>query len=403
MIVATALLAVAVSWLAVGLLSPDPFEPSAPVAAEQVLGTEALERAEAYRAAQRPRIVAAILIELIVLALLVLGKAAPLRRLRKTLPSRPLLGGAVAGAAISLLLAVAALPVALIGHERAVEVGLSNQDLPAWLGDRSLAALIAVLIAAAGGFLLIALQRRAGSLWWLPGSLVVVGFAIVVTWLGPYLLTPLFNELEPLPEGRTRDVVTRLAADADIEIGEIYRVDASRRSRALNAYVDGLGSSKRVVVYDTALEGVSGRPLRSLLAHELAHVKQRDLPRGILFVALVAPFGLLFVRTLGDRLAASSGAAPGTAGALPAYVFALALTTLVIGSISNQLSRHVEAKADQIAIELSDDPKALILLQRQLARTNLSDPDPPGWWTAVFSTHPSPVDRVASARTLLER
>ena len=115
-----------------------------------------------------------------------------------------------------------------------------------------------------------------------------------------------------------------------------------------------------------------------MVAHELGHVAHDDIPRGLAFVAIVAPLGLLFARELGGALARRAGADPATPAALPAYPLALSLAVLVLSVPGNQLSREVEASADAFALELTDDPQALIDLQLRLAETNLSDPDPPG-------------------------
>ena len=168
-------------------------------------------------------------------------------------------------------------------------------------------------------------------------------------------------------------------------------------STALNAYVDGIGSTKRVVLYDNLLKRAARSELRSIVAHELGHVAHDDVPRGILYVVLVTPLGLVFARELVLAITRRSGADPASPAAIPAYLLALAFTALILNVPGNQLSREVEASADNFALELTHDPEALIKVQRQLARTNLSDPDPPGLYSWLFGTHPSTVDRIGAA------
>jgi STE24 endopeptidase len=226
----------------------------------------------------------------------------------------------------------------------------------------------------------------------------VAAIAVVFAWLAPVVLAPIFNRFTPLPpNSAARAEVLDLARRAGVDVGEVYRVDASRRSRALNAYVDGIGSTKRVVLYDTLLRRANHPELRSVVAHELGHVKHDDLWRGLAFVALVAPFGLLFARELAGAALARSGADPGRAAAVPAYALGLALASLVVGVISNQLSREVEASADTFALRLTHDPRALIAVQKRLALSSVADPSPPGIVTALLGTHPPTIDRIGEA------
>jgi STE24 endopeptidase len=226
---------------------------------------------------------------------------------------------------------------------------------------------------------------------------LVVGAAVVFTWLAPVVLAPVFNRFEPLPPGRVRSEVLDLGRRAEVKIGQVYRVDASRRSTAINAYVDGLGSTKRVVLYDNTIRELSPAELRSVIAHELGHVKGDDISRGLLFVLLVAPLGVLFAQLAAEALARRSGDDPRSPAALPALALTVALAAFVLGVPGNRLSRAIEARADTFALELTHDPRAFIGLQQRLAIANLSDPEPPGALQAVFGTHPTTMERIGSA------
>jgi STE24 endopeptidase len=398
-VLVVAIAAVAVAEAAVWLLRPrdEGVEPLA-VSAAEVLPTAQLERARDYRNGQRALLLAGIAVEAGFLVMLVSGRPRFAARRLDGLGVRPWLGGAAAGAAISLTLTLVELPVGAIAHERATDYGLSTQDWGSWFADRGKTALIAAGFAAMGGAVLLALIRRYPRSWWAPAAGVAVGYSLVVTALAPVVLEPLFNRFEPLPEGRERSAVTELAERAGVEIGEVYQVDASRRSTTLNAYVTGLGPTKRVVIYDNLLESTEEDALRSVVAHELAHQRNEDLWRGLAYVAIVAPLGLLFVRELGTALARRGGLRPASPAALPGYALGLGLAVLALGVPGNQLSRSVEAAADDFALELTRDPAALIELQTELGERNLSDPDPPGWYEALFATHPSMVERIGAAR-----
>jgi len=222
---------------------------------------------------------------------------------------------------------------------------------------------------------------------------IVVAFGVVSIYAGPVVLDPLFNTFKPLPEGQARSDVLELAREADVEIGQVLTVDASRRTTAANAYVTGLGKTKRVVLYDTLLENFSRDELRLVVAHELAHVHHRDVPNGLLYLAIIAPFGVLAVARLTSRLAPEQGVKPGPA-ILPALALSLAVMTTTITTISNQLSRDVEARADSYALTLTGEPEPFISFERSIALRNLADPDPPSWQTFLLATHPPVIQRI---------
>ena len=396
---ATAVAMVAVAEVAVWLLRPrdEPIAP-APVSERDYFTATQIRRGEDYSRGQLWLLLAGLGAEGAVLITLSLGRPGAARRTLERLGARPVRGAALAGAGLSVALTVAALPAAIAAHDRAVDYGISTQNLGSWLGDASKSAAIGAAFAAGGGALLIALVRRFPRRWWIPGGAAVAVLAAVFAWLAPVVLAPIFNRFEPLKEGSpVRADVLDLGRRAGVDIGQVYRVDASRRVTSLNAYVDGIGPTKRVVLYDNLIEHAASGELDSVVAHELGHVKHDDVPRGLAFVALVAPLGLLFTREVAGSLTRRSGLDPTGPGALPAYALGLALASLILGVAGNQLSRQVEASADTFALRLTHDPEALIRVQRQLTVTNLGDPDPPGVVTALLGTHPPAVDRIGAA------
>jgi Zn-dependent protease with chaperone function len=242
------------------------------------------------------------------------------------------------------------------------------------------------------------LIRRFRRNWWAPMAGCAVVLGVVTLWLFPVVIDPLFNSFEGLPEGRLRSDTLALAREAGVDVGEVYRVDASRRTTSANAYVGGLGHTKRVVLFDNLIEGFPPEQVRSVVAHELGHQRHRDIWRGIAWLALVAPAGTFLAQRLAERLGrgvglAAEGPRPGPV-ALPALALSLALVSVGLGSASNVLSRQVEARADAFSLRLTDDPAAFIALERRLALVNVSEPDPPRLLHALFGTHPTTVERI---------
>jgi STE24 endopeptidase len=394
---ATAVAAVVVAEAAAWLLRPrDVVEPVD--ADEGAFFTDSeLERAREYRSGQRLIFVGSLAAEGVLLVLLATGRPAPVRRGLERLGERPVLGGAAAAAGLSVAVAVVTLPFGIASHERSVDVGLSTQEIGDWAVDWLKATGIGAGLAGLVGTGALFLIRRFGGRWWIPGSVAVVAAAAVFTWLAPVVLEPAFNRFERLEPGEARDDVLELGERAGIDIGEVYRVDASRRSTAINAYVNGLGPTKRVVLYDTLLNDLSRSERRSVIAHELAHVEGRDIQRGLLFLAIVAPLSLLAVSGISGAIARRWGGEPGRPSFLPAFAIGIAVVGFVVGVAGNQLSRQVEARADTYALELTDDPQGLLELQQRLAVRNVSDPDPPGVVSFLLRTHPTTMERIGEA------
>jgi STE24 endopeptidase len=385
---------------AVLLLSPsEEGIPPKPVAASDVFDPAAVERASDFRDGQRLLLVGGLAAQALVIGAIAVGRPRAARDLLGRMSGRGLLGAAGAGAAIVVVTELAAFPTSLAAHERSVDVGLSTQSLGPWLGDQAKGLVIGTLLAGAGAAALSALIRRSPRRWWIPGSIVIVGYGAVMSLLAPILIAPRFNDFDKLPESSDlRADVVELGDRAGVDVGSVYRVDASRRSTALNAYVAGLGPTKRVVLFDTLIDGATKPELRSVVAHELGHEAHSDIPRGILFAALVTPLGLLLVRELSGAMSRRAGAEPSSAAAVPALFLAIAIVTFAVNVPANQLSRKVEASADAFALRITEDPRALEDLQMRLAERNLSDVDPPGWAIALFGTHPTTLERIGAAR-----
>jgi STE24 endopeptidase len=368
-----------------GLVEPLDVAPRAYFSAPQI------EKAEDFRSGQLWLLGAQTALELGLLVLIVARPPRILLRPRR----RQVLAGAAAAAALSVSISVVTLPVRAIARERAKDVGLVTQDWVGYAGDVVKSTAIGAVLAGAGGALLVFGMRRFGRGWWAPAAAVVVGFGVVTTYLTPIVLDPLFNKFTRLPNGPTRSAVFEMAREAGVDVGQVYVMDASRRTTAANAYVTGIGRTKRVVIYDNLLEKFSRGEVRLVLAHELGHVHYRDVPRGLLYLLIVAPFGMLAAARLGERMAPRDSL--GTAAAVPAVVLAVAIMAPAITTISNQLSRGVEQRADQFSLEIAPEPRAFIGFQKRIALTNVSDPDPPALVRFLLGTHPSTMQRIGLA------
>lgn len=368
-----------------GVITPDP------VRAQSYFSEAELARARDYRRPQLALHGAALVLQGGLLVLLV---RRPPRRVLRRLPRRPVLAAAAGGAVLALALDAVTLPVSAISRQRSIDVGLTTRSWPGWAQDVALSGAIGAGFAGAGAALTLGAMRRFPRRWWIAGAAGIVVAGTGYTYAGPALIDPLFNRFDELPAGTTRDDVLELARRAGLEVGDVLVVDASKRTTGANAYVTGLGHTKRVVLYDTLLERFTRDEIRLVVAHEFAHVHHRDVPNGLLFLLLVAPAGMFAVARLTERLALHDGGRAAGPGTLPALALSLALVATPVTWVSNQLSRRVEARADTFALRLTDAPDAFLSFERRITIRNVSDPDPPAVTRFLFGTHPSIVERL---------
>jgi len=390
------LLALAAAEGGVRLLSPRerPIEP-AEIDLHSFFSDAEIERGARFARPQLALGLGRAAIELGVLALVV-------RKPPRWLPGRskrPVLAGALTGVGLAVGLSLPALPVSAISRRRGMAVGLVTQSWRGWAADLVKGGAIESVLAGAAGAAAVAVTRRYPGRWWLPASAGSVLFGALLAALAPVVLDPVFNDFTPLPEGETRSDVLELARAAGVKVGEVYSVDASRRTTAANAYVAGLGPTKRVVLFDTLLERYSRDEIRVVVAHELGHVRNRDVPRGVLYAALIAPAAALAVQRLSWELSPERG----TAGALPALALAAAVVGAPMGLIGNRLSRAIERRSDAYSLVLTDAPDAFISFERAIAVQNVADLEPPRWLTSLLATHPPTAERIGSAVSFAER
>ena len=240
---------------------------------------------------------------------------------------------------------------------------------------------------------------RATDLWWVYGWLVLAGISLAIGVLAPVLIMPIFNKFTPLDDADLRDELLALARQADADVSEVLVSDASRRSRKDNAFVTGMGKTRRLVLFDTIL----ARPreqLRSVTAHEIGHWKRRHIRRmvpmqlAILFVSFLVLYLVLTWDTALDFAGVDSAADP---AALPLFILVFGATGAFTNLAVSWLSRAHERDADLFALQVTQDPDAFIEMIRSLSTDNLADLAP-SWWRRVTQTHPPSAERLAMGR-----
>lgn len=397
LVAGVSLVAALVLWAVTAVIVvPWSAKPAAPVSAALVLAPDVRERASALRRQLRPWRRISLLGNVIVpllLGLTPLG-AGLVRAMPAPAPLRLLLVVLVLVGLPWLLL----LPVAWRVRAVLRAYDLTRQGAAGWWRDRLLALALSVVMSCIA--LAVVLPVMGLRWWWA----VLLGAAIVVTPILVIVLSPLLQRLflrtEPITAGPVRDGALDLARRAGVRVRDVLVADASRRTTAYNAFVSGLGPSRRVVVYDTLLAGAPAAEVLSVLAHELSHASHRDVLRGMvldlagLAVGLCAA-GLLLAH--GPLTALTGVPGLGRPDSVPLLAALLVVFGAVAGPWESFVSRRVETDADRAGLALTGDPETFVAVHRRLAATNLEDPHPSTvmrWWAG---THPTAAQRLALA------
>lgn len=376
----------------------------ATVRPDELLTPEQVERAEAFATVQRWIGWGNLALSLLVALGLGLTRTGSrlVARLRGPWRWRVVLGSL----GVVLAGAVATLPLRLVARARAVEAGLSTQALPGWLRDWGVSTAVSWVYAAVVVLLVVGLARRLPRTWPAAFGLSAATLVVAGSWAYPVVVEPLFNSFEPLPAGELRSQVMTLAEQEGVPVSEVLVADASRRTTTLNAWVSGLGSTRRVVLYDTLVDDVPRREALVIVAHELAHAREHDVALGTGLGALGVGAGAGALGLLlgwGGLLRRAGAAGAASPEVVPLVLALVAIGTLLASPVENTVSRAIEARADRVALEFTQDPEAFEAMQVRLAARSLADPRPPTWSQLWFGSHPTLVQRVGIARAVEPR
>ncbi|HET7089398.1 MAG TPA: M48 family metallopeptidase [Anaerolineae bacterium] len=279
--------------------------------------------------------------------------------------------------------------------------GLSAQTRKGWIGDQvKILSLGAIL----GGLILevvYAVLRAAPETWWLWAAGLLLLFNVVLANLAPILIAPLFFKFVPLGEEHAdlAQRLIRLAGRANTKVRGVFKFDMSRRTKAANAALMGLGNTRRIVLGDTLIEGFTPDEIETVLAHELGHHVNKDIPLGILVETALTVGGLYLASlALNWGVAAFGFGGPADVAALPLFALVMGAYGLITMPLGNAYSRWRERRADEYALRATGNGPAYASALTRLANQNLAEVDPEPWVEFLFYSHPALGKRIAMAR-----
>jgi Zn-dependent protease with chaperone function len=282
--------------------------------------------------------------------------------------------------------------------------GLSNQTLGKWLGDSAKSLVVAMV----GGFLFAwvpyLLLARSPRRWWLYTAILSIPFLFFVMLVAPIWIDPCFNRFGPMKNKALERSILALAARAGIDGSRVFEVDKSVDTNAVNAYVKGVFSTKRIVLWDTLIAKLDEPELLFVMGHEMGHYCLGHVVRSILLSGIVTLAGLFMVDWLGRRLVARYPRRLGfkqlaDVASLPLLLMLLEVAFLVLSPVALAYSRMQEHEADQFALDLTRTNRAGAMSFVKLQEENLSNPRPGRLFQFLRASHPSIGERIDYCNT----
>ena len=277
----------------------------------------------------------------------------------------------------------------------------SNETLKDWILDQLKGLAISLPIGLLILELLYIALRVSGNLWWLWAGGGLLVFQVLIANLAPVLIMPIFNKYVPLGDEHAElaDRLIQLAEKSKTKIKGVFKFDMSRRTKAANAALTGIGNTRRIILGDTLINEFSMDEIETILAHELGHHVNKDIPLLIGFGTFSTMIGL-FLAAIAMNWAVTTFGFNGIAdiAAFPALTFILTVYGLLTMPIDNGFSRWRENKADEYALKITGKNEALASGFTRLANQNLGEIDPEKWVVFLFYSHPPLGERIARAK-----
>ena len=282
---------------------------------------------------------------------------------------------------------------------------LSTQNLVGWISDLVKSMILGGIVGMIVLEIIYAVLREYPTMWWLWVAMILLVFNLILEYIAPTLLMPLFNKFVPLGEDHEAlaERLMSLAQKSGTFVRGVFKFDMSRRTKQANAGLTGLGNTRRIIIGDTLLNDFTPDEIETVMAHELGHQVNKDIPSGILFGSLTTLVGL-YLAAMGLNWGVEFFKFEGSAdiAAFPLLVLVLGLYGLVTMPLENGFSRWREKRADEYALRLTHNGYAYASALKRLANQNLADTEPEAWVEWLLYSHPALGKRIAMAEREIE-
>ncbi|MFJ7728058.1 M48 family metallopeptidase [Neobacillus sp. NPDC097160] len=301
---------------------------------------------------------------------------------------------------LSFFAFLATFPLNYISYSLSKTYHISTQPFASWMKDELIDFWLNY-----GTWLIIVpvlywLMKKSQKRWWLYGWLLSIPFTLFMMFLQPVVIDPLYNDFYPLKNKELETKILALADKADIPAQHVFEVNMADKTNSLNAYVAGIGSNARIVLWDTTLNRLNDNQILFIMAHEMCHYVEKHVYFGIAGYLLLSLLGLYLtyrlmnwaVRRYGNELKITDVR---DIRSLPLFFLILSMLLFAASPLTNLASRYQETRADKYAIEMTKNSEAAITSFQELTRSGLSQVNPPLLVKLFRYTHPSMLDRIS--------
>lgn len=275
--------------------------------------------------------------------------------------------------------------------------GFNKTTWKTLISDMAKGAVLSVIIGAPIAYAVLWIMAKADSLWWLYAFLFISVIQLLLVYIYPTFIAPLFNKFSPLPEGEVKDKILNLLDRCGFKSSGLFVMDASKRSGHGNAYFTGFGKSKRIVFFDTLLSTLSASEVEAVLAHELGHMKKKHILKGMIkgFILSFLGFALLgYLRNDSAFFIGHGVHTPSNYMAITLFSMVAGVYTFFLTPVSSYFSRRNEYEADEFASKNSQASKLISALVK-MYKDNASSLTPDPIYSKFYFSHPPAAERVS--------
>ena len=275
--------------------------------------------------------------------------------------------------------------------------GFNKTTWKTFITDMLKGTLLAVLIGGPMAYAVLWIMERLGAHWWLYAFAFLTAIQLLLVFIYPTFIAPIFNKFSPLEEGEVKDKIVNLLSRCGFKSSGLFVMDASKRSGHGNAYFTGFGKNKRIVFFDTLLNTLDSGEVEAVLAHELGHMKRKHIVKGMIKAFIFSFLGFALLGYLKDNLMFFQGhgvLTPSNYMSITLFSMVAGVYTFFLTPVTAYFSRRYEYEADEFASQNSDAKKLISALVK-MYKDNASTLTPDPIYSKFYFSHPPALERVS--------